>query len=52
MIAGKFDLEDLMMQMQQMKKIGSIGGILKFLPNMSDKINDSQIENIEEKIKK
>ena len=52
MIAGKFDLEDLMTQMQQIKKIGSIGGILKFLPNMSDKINDSQIENIEEKIKK
>ncbi len=52
MIAGKFDLEDLMTQMQQMKKIGSIGGILKFLPNMSDKINDNQIENIEEKIKK
>ena len=52
MIAGKFDLEDLMTQMQQIKKIGSIGSILKFLPNMSDKINDSQIENIEEKIKK
>ena len=52
MIAGKFDLEDLMTQMQQIKKIGSIGGILKFLPNMSDKINDNQIENIEEKIKK
>ena len=52
MIAGKFDLEDLMMQMQQIKKLGSIGGILKFLPNISDKINDNQIENIEEKIKK
>ncbi len=52
MIAGKFDLEDLMTQMQQIKKIGSIGGILKFLPNMSYKINDNQIENIEEKIKK
>lgn len=52
MIAGKFDLEDLMVQMQQIKKIGSIGGILKFLPNISNKINDNQIENIEEKIKK
>ena len=52
MIMGKFDLEDLMVQMQQIKKIGSIGGILKFLPNISDKINDSQIGNIEEKIKK
>lgn len=52
MIAGKFDLEDLMLQMQQVKKIGSISGILKFLPNISDKINDGQIENIEEKMKK
>lgn len=52
MIAGKFDLEDLMLQMQQVKKIGSIGGILKFLPNISDKISDSQIENVEEKMKK
>lgn len=31
-LAGKFDLEDLMVQMQQIKKIGSIGGIWKFLP--------------------
>lgn len=32
---AEFDLEDFLSQMRQIKKLGSIGGILKMLPGMS-----------------
>ena len=34
MISGKFDLEDMLNQMRQIKKLGSLGGILKLIPGM------------------
>ena len=38
---GEFDLEDLLSQIRQMKKMGGISGMMKFIPglsNLSDKI--------------
>ncbi len=32
---AEFDLEDFLKQMQQVKKLGSLGGIMKMLPGMS-----------------
>ena len=38
---GEFDLDDLLSQIRQMKKMGGISGVMKFIPglsNLSDKI--------------
>lgn len=35
MMNGKFDLEDLLVQMKQMKKLGPLSGIMKMLPGMN-----------------
>ncbi|MDG6095127.1 signal recognition particle protein [Acetobacter sp. AN02] len=48
MLAGKFDLEDYMSQMQQMKKMGSLAGIVGMLPGMGklkDMIAEADLEN-------
>lgn len=34
MMAGQFTFEDMLSQFRQMKKLGSIGGIMKFLPGV------------------
>ncbi len=34
MMAGQFTFEDMLSQFRQMKKLGSIGGIMKFLPGI------------------
>lgn len=35
MLKGKFDLNDMLAQFQQMKKLGSVGGVMGMLPGMS-----------------
>lgn len=35
MMNGKFDLNDLLIQMKQMKKLGPLSGIMKMLPGMN-----------------
>lgn len=35
MFSGDFDLNDMMKQIKQIKKMGSIGGLLKLIPGMS-----------------
>ena len=51
MISGKFDLEDLMTQMEQMSKLGSLGGLLKMLPgNLANKVSENQITDAEQKM--
>lgn len=47
MVQGRFDLNDLMLQMEQMSKMGSIGGIMKMIPGFK-KISAAQEENIED----
>jgi signal recognition particle subunit SRP54 len=50
MLAGKMDLEDLMMQMEQIGKLGSLSSITKMMPEMAGKINDDQIEEGQNKL--
>lgn len=51
MVAGDFDLEDFMQQMQQISKLGSLGGVIKLIPGLQGKISDDDISDIENKIK-
>ncbi|MCL2629503.1 MAG: signal recognition particle protein [Alphaproteobacteria bacterium] len=54
MFSGEFNLEDMLAQLRQIKKLGSLGGILKMLPGIGkisagikDKINDSNFQKQE-----
>lgn len=49
-LSGKMDLEDLMIQMQQLKKIGSLGSVVKLMPAMQN-IADDDIDTAEERIR-
>jgi len=43
MMEAKFDLEDMLKQFQQMKKLGSLGGVLEMLPGMGQlKVGDAE----------
>ncbi len=51
MISGKFDLEDLMTQMEQISRLGSLGGLMKMLPgNLANRVSDEQISDAEQKM--
>jgi signal recognition particle subunit SRP54 len=54
MMEGRFTLEDFLEQLQQVRKLGSLGGIMKLLPGMSkemrqaaDQIDDGEISRVE-----
>ena len=54
LLQGRFTLEDFLAQLQQVKKMGPLGGLLSLLPGMSkelrqarDQIDDSEISRIE-----
>lgn len=50
MMSGKFDLNDMMAQMKQINKLGSLKGILRMIPGMP-KITDEQTEYAEKEMK-
>ncbi|MBQ6954792.1 MAG: signal recognition particle protein [Mycoplasma sp.] len=50
MFSGKMDLEDLMLQVQQIKKMGSLGLIAKMIP-AAQNLADSDLESAEERIR-
>ena len=50
MFTGKMDLEDLMIQMNQLKKLGSLSSIIKMMPTMQN-IAENDIDSAEDKIK-
>lgn len=50
MFTGKMDLEDLMIQMNQLKKLGSLSSIIKMMPAMQN-IAENDIDSAEDKIK-
>ena len=50
MMAGKFDLEDMLNQMKQVQKLGSLGGLLKLIPGMP-KITPEQQEAAEKEMR-
>ncbi|MGH9016798.1 MAG: signal recognition particle protein [Acidimicrobiales bacterium] len=54
LLEGRFTLEDFLAQLQQVKKLGSLGGILSLLPGMAkelkqakDSIDDRQVAQVE-----
>ncbi|WP_339022456.1 signal recognition particle protein [Spiroplasma endosymbiont of Crioceris asparagi] len=51
MMTGQFDLEDLRNQLEQLTKMGSFGGLMKMIPGMNGKINESQIEKAQERFR-
>lgn len=50
MLAGKMDLEDLLVQTRQMQKLGSLGSIVKMIPN-AEKLMDQDVDAAEERIR-
>ena len=46
-----FDFNDFVKQMRLMKRMGSLGGLIKLIPGMN-KIDDGMIKNGEEQLKK
>jgi len=51
MLSGKFDLEDLLKQMGQISKLGSLGSIMKMMPgNLQGQISEDQVAEAEAKI--
>ncbi len=50
MLSGKMDLEDLLMQMKQIQKLGSLSGVVKMLPG-ANKLMDQDVEAAEERIR-
>ena len=54
MLSGQFDMEDMLKQMEQMQKLGPLGGILKMLPGYSqysDLINENEASDSMKKTK-
>ncbi|MGH9083122.1 MAG: signal recognition particle protein, partial [Acidimicrobiales bacterium] len=54
LMEGRFTLDDFLEQLQQVRKLGSLGGIMKLLPGMSkelrkaaDQIDDREISRVE-----
>ena len=54
MMEGRFTLDDFLEQLQQVRKLGSLGGIMKLLPGMSkemrqaaDQIDDGEVSRVE-----
>lgn len=50
LIEGKFDLDDMLAQLKQVQKLGSLGGLLKLIPGMP-KINQDQLSAAEKEMK-
>ena len=50
MMSGNFDLNDMLAQMKQVNKLGSLGGILKLIPGMP-KITPEQQEAAEREMR-
>lgn len=51
MFSGQFDLNDLLNSLAQIQKIGKFSKIIKMIPGLSGKIDQSQIDQVEKKMK-
>ncbi len=51
MMNGTFTLDDMLIQMEQINKLGSMKGIIKFIPGMP-KVTDEQMEQANDQLKK
>ncbi|GAA5414664.1 signal recognition particle protein [Ureaplasma ceti] len=51
MLSGKMDLEDLLRQMEQLSKMGSLNGIMKMMPGAANmKVSEARLEEAEQKM--
>ncbi len=50
MMSGKFDLDDMLQQMKQVQKMGSLGGLMKLIPGMP-KMTPEQQQYAEKEMK-
>nr|WP_237243932.1 signal recognition particle protein [Spiroplasma clarkii] len=50
MFAGQFDLEDLRNQLGQVAKMGNLGGLMKMMPGLGNKVSDAQIEQAQQRL--
>ena len=50
MVHGHFDLNDLIEQLQQVKKLGSMSKIMKMIPGMAGKVSEDRISKGERKL--
>ncbi|WP_381415248.1 signal recognition particle protein [Spiroplasma endosymbiont of Anurida maritima] len=50
MMAGQFDLQDLLNQMKQISSMGKMGGIMKMMPGMPN-VSEDRIVKAEEKLR-
>jgi len=44
LLEGKFTLDDFLVQMQQVKKMGSLGDVIKMLPGVPKEMRDTEID--------
>ncbi len=47
-----FDFSDFLKQMRLIKRMGSLGGLMKMIPGMSNKIDDGMLKQGEEQLKR
>ena len=52
MVKAQFDFDDFMAQSRMVSKMGSMAGVAKMLPGMGNMINNSQIKEVEARIKR
>jgi signal recognition particle subunit SRP54 len=51
MLTAKFDFSDFLKQMRLLKNMGSLGGLMKLIPGMGNKLSSSQLQQGEDKLK-
>ena len=52
LLEGKFDLDDFLNQMQQIKKLGPIGKLMEMIPGMNQAMKDVDMSNAEQDMKR
>ena len=45
LLEGQFTLDDFLAQMQQLKKMGPLGGLLKMMPGMPKELKDTEVDD-------
>jgi signal recognition particle subunit SRP54 len=45
LLEGQFTLEDFLAQLQQIKKMGPLGGLLKMMPGMPKEVKDAEVDD-------
>ncbi|MCI0394354.1 MAG: signal recognition particle protein [Chloroflexi bacterium] len=52
LLSGKFDLEDFLKQMQQIKRMGPLGQLLEMIPGMNKMVGDVDLRGAEKDLKR